>query len=265
MQFLEFGGERFHVALDGPEGAPALMLSNSLASDLAMWDRAGAERSRSISACALRRARPRPEPGPRPALFHRRARPRCAWHHAGAEHRQGRIGAVFPSGGMVGPWLAANAPERLDRVILANTSSHMAPPDIWNARIAATRKDGMAAIADTTIERWFTADFRKRAADDRRNVRAMILATPPHGYTGVCAAIRDMDQREAVRGVKKPVLVIIGTEDPATSPRWAISLAGSIPGAKSVKLDAAHLSNVEQPEAFTEAVVDFLKAIPTPR
>ncbi len=258
MKFLDVGGERFHVALDGPEGAPALMLSNSLASNLAMWDAQVPALAKHFRVVRYDSRGHGQSPAPdRPYSIAELGRDALAIMQALNIAKAHWCG--LSKGGMVGQWLAANAPERLDRVILANTSSRMGPPDIWNARIAATRKDGMAAIADTTIERWFTAGFRKRAADTVATIRAMILATPPQGYAACCAAIRDMDQREAVRGVKKPVMVIIGKEDPATTPEMGDLLAGSIPGAKSVKLDAAHLSNVEQPEAFSKAVVDFLK------
>jgi 3-oxoadipate enol-lactonase len=88
----------------------------------------------------------------------------------------------------------------------------------------------------------------------------MLSTTPPLGYANCCAAIRDMDQREPIRAITNPVLVIIGKVDPATPPAAGQLIAGSIHGAQTVELDAAHLSNLEQPTAFTKAVLDFLQA-----
>jgi 3-oxoadipate enol-lactonase len=258
MPFLDIAGERFHVALDGPEGAPALMLSNSLASNLGMWDLQVPELAKHFRVVRYdSRGHGQSAAPDRPYSIAELGRDALAILQALNISKAHWCG--LSKGGMVGQWLATNAPERFDRVILANTSSHMGPPDVWNTRIATARKGGMAAIADTTIERWFTAGFRGRAADAVAKVKAMILATPVQGYAACCAAIRDMDQRESVRGIKRPVLVIIGKVDPGTTPEMGEQLTASIPGAKSVTLDAAHFSNVEQSAAFTKAVVDFLK------
>lgn len=162
-------------------------------------------------------------------------------------------------GGMTGMSLAVNAPRRLKRIVLADTSTHMPPPEQWNDRIRKVMNEGMASIEQAVLDRWFTPEFQARAPEAVAKVRAMIRATPPQGYAGCCAAIRDMDQRETIRGVRAPVLVIAGARDPATLPDHAQLIHQRIAGSKLVSLDAAHLSNIEQAEAFTEAVVDFLK------
>ena len=110
------------------------------------------------------------------------------------------------------------------------------------------------------IERWFTPEFRAREPDTVDKIVRMLHTTPAHGYAGSCSAIRDMDQRESIRSVTNPVLVVVGSRDPATPPEMGRHIADSIRGARIVTLEAAHLSNIEQAEAFNQAVVDFLTA-----
>jgi 3-oxoadipate enol-lactonase len=163
-------------------------------------------------------------------------------------------------GGMVGMWMLTHASERIERAILANTAAHMGPVELWNGRITTARRGGMEALVDPTIERWFPAEFRASSPETMARMRAMILRTPVAGYEGCCAAIRDMDQRTTIRSIARPVLVIIGARDPATKPEDGRLIASTIPNAQTLVLDAAHISNIEQPEAFTAAVLDFLSA-----
>jgi 3-oxoadipate enol-lactonase len=161
-------------------------------------------------------------------------------------------------GGMVGMWMLTHAPERIGKAVLANTAAHMGPVELWDGRMRTAEKGGMQALVEPTIERWFPEHFRKAAPATMDRMRAMILGTPVEGYRGCCAAIRDMDQRESIRSIAAPVLVIIGSRDPATKPADGELIASSIRGAQVLTLDAAHISNVEQPAAFTAAVASFL-------
>lgn len=163
-------------------------------------------------------------------------------------------------GGMVGQWLGYRAPERLLRLVLANTSAYMGPPAGWAARIAAVSEHGAAALADAVIERWFTPEFRTAHPSRVDHARAMLVRTDPHGYAGCCAAIRDMDLRATAALIDVPTLVIAGARDPATPLDHARFLGGHIPGAALVELDAAHLANLEQPYAFNCALTEFLEA-----
>lgn len=161
-------------------------------------------------------------------------------------------------GGMVGQWLGYRAPERLNRLILANTSAYMGSPAGWASRIAAVSAHGMAALTDAVIERWFTPEFRNAHPVRVDHARAMLLATDPQGYAGCSAAIRDMDLRPTAGCITVPTLVIGGFHDPATPPEHAHFLAEAISDARLVELEAAHLANLEQPFAFNAAVADFL-------
>lgn len=161
-------------------------------------------------------------------------------------------------GGMTGQWLGIHAPDRLQRLILANTSSYMGPPANWDARIAQVRRDGMTSLTQGSIARWFTPDFSAAHPEEIAPITEMLLTTDRVGYAGCCAAIRDMDMRRTVRLITAPTLVIGGLQDRSTPPADSEALAATIPNARLVMLDAAHLSNVECPAEFTRTLFDFL-------
>lgn len=244
---------------DGPERAPVLVLSNSLGTDMRMWA-------------------PQMD-----ALTHdfRVLRYDSRGHGASAApagaYSIDRLGCDvielldslnietvdfcgLSLGGMIGQWLGIREPGRIKRLVLANTSSRMAPPSAWDARIAFVLLDGMAPLAEASVERWFTGDFAARSPDRIAPIRDMLLATDQQGYAGCCAAIRDMDMRRTVQLIEAPTLIIGGTRDSATPPPHSDALASAISGARSVMLNAAHLSNVEQSKDFTDALTWFLKA-----
>jgi 3-oxoadipate enol-lactonase len=161
-------------------------------------------------------------------------------------------------GGMIGIWLGIHAPSRLHRLVLCNTAARIGTKEMWNARIATVRKSGMKSVAAAVIERWFTPEFRASCWEKVAWTQQMIENSPPEGYAACCAAIRDMDQCEAVEQIKVPTLVIYGGNDSVIPPSDSHFLAEQIQGAVTVELAAAHLSNVEQPGLFTEAVSNFL-------
>ncbi|KUR78362.1 3-oxoadipate enol-lactonase [Novosphingobium sp. Fuku2-ISO-50] len=161
-------------------------------------------------------------------------------------------------GGMIGQWLGIREGNRLRRLVLANTSGLMAPASAWDARIGLVRESGMAPLAQASVARWFTEDFAATAPDAIASVLAMLRSIDPQGYAGCCAAIRDMDMRRTASLIGTPTLVIGGAFDPATPPDHSEALVNAIAGARLVMLDAAHLSNVEQPEAFAREVLTVL-------
>jgi 3-oxoadipate enol-lactonase len=250
-----------HHRFDGKVSAPVLVLAHSLGADLTMWDAQAAALSRSFRVLRYDtrgHGRSAVVPGACDiaALAH---------DTLGLLDRLEISRAHFCGlslGGMVGIWLAAHAPERIDRLVLANTAALLGPRENWDARIAAVRAGGMAAIADTVIARWFTPEFSRREPPTIAPVRAAILATPPEGYAACAAAVRDMDQRGSLAAIRAPTLVIAGTHDPATPPALCRQLADAIPGASYTELPAAHLSNVECADAFNAAVLGFLSTPP---
>jgi len=167
-------------------------------------------------------------------------------------------------GGAVGQWLAIHAPQRLSALILANTAPKLGTPDTWNERRKAVLSGGMQAIVDATMQRFFSPD--KQDTVWAQSTRRVILGSDPKGYAACCAALRDTDMRASLSRISSPTLVIGGDRDPSTP--WEGNgsiLAANIPGAKTVLLQTAHLSNLEEPVAFTRAVLDFLRSSPSNR
>jgi 3-oxoadipate enol-lactonase len=157
-------------------------------------------------------------------------------------------------GGAVGMWLAAHAPERVDRLILACTSARFDGADSYRGRAARVRAEGTAPFVDATLDRWFTPRFR-----DRDRFRAMLLDAPRDAYAACCEAVAAWDFRERLGEIAAPTLVVAGAEDPSTPPEHARTIAKGIPGARLVVLDeSAHLANVEQAERFNALLLEEL-------
>ena len=164
-------------------------------------------------------------------------------------------------GGITAMWMGVNAPRRVKSLVLANTAARIGSLEMWTERIAFVKQQGMATLADLTMPRWFTDDFRAREPQTIERFRAMVAACPKEGYLSCCAALRDEDLRDAITGIRCPVLCIAGSADPATPPEALQFIHERIAGSKLLRLDAAHLTNVEQARAFTDAVLEF---IPSP-
>lgn len=258
LQHVTLGdGCRIAWRTDGPVDAPLLLLSNSLGTDMSMWEPQLAAWAKDFRVLRYDQRGHGASSAPSGAYsLDRLGRDVVELLDAlelGPVHFCG-----LSLGGMVGQWLGVREPHRLRRLVLANTSSFMGPPANWDARIALIRDKGMAVLAEASVERWFTGDFAAGAPDVIAAILTTLQATDPVGYAGCCAAIRDMDMRRPVSLIEVPTLVIGGALDPATPPPHSESLADSIEGAKLVMLEAAHLSNVERPDAFARAVLDFL-------
>jgi 3-oxoadipate enol-lactonase len=163
-------------------------------------------------------------------------------------------------GGMIGMWLGANAPERLNKLVLCNTAAKIGTSEVWNARIEAVRKNGMKSVASAVVERWFSPAFREKPPATVSSTLKMLEAANPEGYAACCAAIRDFDFREQLSRIRVPTLVIAGAHDPSTPPADGRFLADQIQGAQYAELDAAHLSNIEAQDRFNNEVAKFLNS-----
>jgi len=259
MPFVDAAGARLFYRFDGPEDRPVLVLSNSLGTDLAMWEpQLAAFTGRFRLLRYDSRGHGRSEAPAGPYTIELLGRDVLALLDGLGLERVSFCG--LSKGGMVGQWLGAHAGERLERLVLANTSACTGSPEVWDQRIATVRAQGMAAVVPALIDRWFTKPFQERAPDEVARIADMLRTTDPEGYAACCAAVRDMDQREAIRGIRVPTLVIAGRHDLATPPDHARLIAERVPGARLVELDTAHLGNVEAAEAFNRAVLDFLAA-----
>jgi 3-oxoadipate enol-lactonase / 4-carboxymuconolactone decarboxylase len=162
-------------------------------------------------------------------------------------------------GGAVGQWIAAQAPERVTHLVLANTSPQFLPRTNWETRIAAVLTGGMHAILDVAMSRFFLPETLAKKNPHAASIRSVLLGTDPVGYTGCCAALRDLNHSDLLRNIRTPTLVIVGDHDVSTP--WnghGERLASGISGAKALHLEAAHLSNIERPRSFTTALLQFL-------
>ena len=258
MTFTQISGARFHYRLDGAADAPIIVLSNSLGTNLAMWDAqipALAQKYRVLRFDSRGHGLSGVAPGP----------------HTIAGLAQDVVGLLdalqIPTAhycgisvsGLIGQWLGIHAAKRFKSLTLCNTAARIGTADGWNTRIAAVKDGGIAPIANGVVARWFTEDFAKRAPAQVEAARQMLLHTPPEGYAATCAALRDEDLREAISRVSLPTLVISGTHDAATTPADGRFVAEKIPGAQYLELNAAHLSNIEAAEPFTAALLKFLE------
>jgi 3-oxoadipate enol-lactonase len=245
-------------SLHGPEDAPALVLSGSLGTTRELWSRQVpplAERFRVLTydhsghgASEL--------PG-QPCTVEALAQGLLGLLDELELERVSLCGVSL--GAMVGMALALHVPDRVERLVLACTSAYLGPPEPWAERARVVRAEGMEAIADTVVGRWFTPALAVHEPETPSRFRAMLVATPREGYARCCEAVGAWDAREWLSLIAAPVLVVAGEDDQATPLAHAGSLAAGIPGARlHVLRDAAHLANVERAEAFTEAVLEHL-------
>jgi 3-oxoadipate enol-lactonase len=259
MPVIDADGCPINVQVDGPQSAPVLMLSNSLGTTMEMWAGQVAPFTQHFRLVRYdRRGHGKSGCPQGPYTMERLGRDVLAVLDRLGIAKTNWCGLSM--GGMVGQWLGANAPERIERLVLTNTSSYFPDKKMWNDRLALVRENGVASFAGSNMERWFTKGFLERAPDAVAPIKAMFAATPLEGYIACGEAVRDMDHRALLPKIKAPTLVIAGRHDPATPLEANEYIKNNIPGAQLAVLDAAHMSNVEQREAYTAAVLGFLRA-----
>ncbi|WP_337043122.1 bifunctional 3-oxoadipate enol-lactonase/4-carboxymuconolactone decarboxylase PcaDC [Emticicia sp. 17c] len=246
-----------HYKLQGTPNSPVLIFSNSLGSEMMMWDELV----------------PHLLPYFRILQYDTRG-------HGGSETTPGpysieKLGkdvielmndldietayyCGLSMGGLIGQWLGLNHPNRFKKLVLSNTGAKIGNDERWNTRIETINKQGMQAIANETMERWFTEDFRRHKPQRVADTKAMFLRCNTAGYTSCCAAIRDADFREKVQNISVETLIITGDEDPVTNVEQAEFLANKIPFAHLKVLHARHLTSTELPKEYAHTLIDFL-------
>jgi 3-oxoadipate enol-lactonase len=256
MPFVEIEELRTHYRITGDKQS-VLVLSNSLGTNFSMWDPQIAELERRFRVLRYdTRGHGQSSVTPGEYSIEQLGRDVLGLLDALRLERVHFCGLSM--GGMIGMWLGIHAPARVDHLVLSNTAARIGTKETWNARIATVRQDGMKPVAAAVIERWFTPEFRGSSPEKVERAQRMIENSPPQGYAACCAAVRDMDGREAIAQITAPTLVIYGAKDPAIPVSDAHFLTERVRGAGKVELDASHLSNVEQADAFTQAVTNFL-------
>ncbi len=249
-----------NAEIDGPRGGEPLLLGGSLGTTLAMWEPQLAALTRTHRVIRFDHRGHGGSPlaqGPY-ALDDLGADVVALMDRLGLE-RAAYVGLSL--GGMVGQWLGINAPERVGRLVLISTSSHMPPPEGWHARAAAVREAGtVGAVADAVLGRWFTPGFAQAQPQVVAHYREMISSSPAEGYAACCEAIAALDLRHELSRIAAPTLVLVGAQDPSTPPVHAETIARAVPGARLEVLDpGAHLLNVERDRDVTRLILEHME------
>ena len=260
MPFATVNGTRIFYRLEGHSGKPVLVLSHSIGTDHGMWASQVADLL------------------PHFQILLYDTRGHGASDAPAGEYSVELLGRDLLAladlltldkfafcglslGGAIGQWLASHASDRLTKLVLANTSPQFTPRSNWENRIKAVNTGGMAAVADIAMQRFFSADTLASNEAYASSIKSVFLGTNPVGYLGCCAALRDFDSRTWFGQVRVPTLIIAGDRDVSTP--WdghGEILARQIPGAQSLRLPAAHLSNLERPRSFSAALLGFMLA-----
>ncbi len=249
---------RIHYRLDGHPHLPLLVLGNSLGTDLFMWEpQMNALMTRFRVLRFDTRGHGASEVREGDTTIERLARDVLGLADVLRVERFAFCGLSL--GAMVGQWLGIHAPGRLERLALSNASPYLPSHESWSARMALARREGMGGLLDMVMPRFFSQAYRERDEPFYHSMRTSFASMSAEGYAACCAAVRDADFRPGLAGIRTPTLVIAGALDTATpAAEHAQLLRQGIPDARWALLDAGHIANVEQPEAFSRALLDFL-------
>ncbi|MEX0957485.1 MAG: 3-oxoadipate enol-lactonase [Rhizobiaceae bacterium] len=259
MRFARVNGVVVHHAVRGPANGPVIVFSNSLGTDFRIWDAVAAAFENDYRLVLYdKRGHGLSEATPAPyALTDHVSDLAALLDHLGI----GRATIVGLSvGGMIAQGLAALRPDLVERLVLSDTAHKIGTDELWNGRIEAVTKDGIASLATPIMERWFTPAYRDPSNPDFVGYTAMLTRTTVDGYAGTCAALRDADLTESTRALKIPVLCIVGDQDGSTPPDLVRSTADLIDGSRfEIVKDAGHLPCIEQPDATAKLIREFLR------
>ncbi|WCB94420.1 3-oxoadipate enol-lactonase 2 [Baekduia alba] len=251
-----------HHEVDGPPDAPPVLFAGSLGTTLRMWDPLLTElgNETALRTIAYDQLGHGASPAPSgPYSVAQLGEAALALLDDLGIARASFVGVSI--GGMVGQWLAAHAPDRVDRLVLLCTSAHLPPPEAWEDRARTVLDSGTVdVIADAVVARWVTPPFAEAHPDVVAWLRAMLATQPPAGYAACCAAIAAMDQRKDLASIAAPTLVIGGAQDHAIPTEHQHHLAREIRGARLEVLDpGAHVVSVERPDAVAHLIADHLE------
>jgi 3-oxoadipate enol-lactonase len=259
MAFAELKDLRMHYEVAGPVGAPVLVFSNSLGTDLSMWDVQAVEFAKKYRVVRYdKRGHGQSSSPAGPYTIEMLGRDVVGLLDFLEFDRVHFCGLSI--GGQTGMWLGVNAAQRLNKLVLSNTAAKIGTTDGWNVRIETVSTSGMKSVAATVVERWFTVGFRAEEPAEVSRIQRVLENANVRGYAGCCAAVRDFDYREKVGEIRTSTMAIAGAHDPATPPgdtRW---VADRIAGSRFVELNASHLSNIEAHERFSAELGAFLAA-----
>lgn len=261
MPVAEVNQTRLNYLLKGPQQGQVVMLSNSLASNLSMWDlqtqeliQAGYQVLRYDTRGHGDSAVPE-----EPYSMEQLLKDAVGLLDSLGLERVHFCGLSL--GGMLGQMLGVRYPHRLHRLLLCSTAAYLGPPQMWEDRMQTARSQGMQPLVQPTIDRWFTQQGQRKLPEQVQKFKNMIQNTPVQGFCGCCAAIRDMDLRQEIVQIKTPTLVVSGELDQGTPVEEARFIQEQIPGARlEVIPQTAHMLNVEQAERFNSILLGFLRS-----
>lgn len=161
-------------------------------------------------------------------------------------------------GGLTGQWLAIHHPDRFNHVVVCNTASKIGQEQAWLERAALVREQGLEPISNTAASRWFTEPFIKSNAKMVAKLSQELAQGSPEGYASCCEALAQADLREDIKSISIPVLVVAGSKDPVTTVKDGQFMVNNIRSSALFEIDASHISNIEQPNAFNQALTQFI-------
>lgn len=261
MPSISAKGVELHYELSGPAEAPVVVFSNSIGTTLEMWDaQVPALSGRYRCLRYDTRGHGRSEVIDRPAAIGDLAADLAGLLDALGIEKAHIVGLSL--GGMTAQAFAVSHPDRVAGLVLMATAAHLPPPEGWEQRAQTVCRDGMGAIVNAVIPRWFTPPFIESSAEAVAAIRERLLRNDPRGYAACCRAIRDMDLRNAIPAIKAPTLIIAGADDPATPVPMMEDIRARIPDAEMVILPrAAHLLAIERADRVNRHLLGFLDAL----
>ena len=257
MPIAENGDLRIHYELTGAGDGPVLMLANAIGSNLHMWDKAlpSFEKSYRVVRYDMRGHGESSVPPPPYTIDQLGGDVLFLLDSLGI----GRASLCGLSlGGLIAMWIGIHAPERLSRMVLANTAARIGTREGWEERMKTVQASGMEPVALASPARWFTRIYQEQSPEEMDRARAMIATTDAAGYAGCCAVLRDTDLRNQIGTIEASCLVIAGAHDPSTPPEEGRAIQSALRDGKYVELDASHLSAWERAEEFAGVVLAFL-------
>ncbi|MGK5041918.1 3-oxoadipate enol-lactonase [Janthinobacterium sp. GB1R12] len=256
-KMCEVDGTRIHYRTDGERGKPCLVLSNSLGTDLSMWDAQAAALAGDFFVVRYdTRGHGQSASGSAPFGIERLGLDVVALLDHLDVQRAAFCGISM--GGLTGQWLGIHQPQRLTQLVLANTAARIGGAAPWQLRAEQVRRDGMTAVAENAAARWFTPQFIAREADAVTRLVDILRGQDAGGYAACCDVLAQTDLHAGVGTISVPTLIIAGEHDPVTTiddGRW---LQQQIAGACLASLPASHISNVEAADLFTAQLRTFL-------
>ncbi|WP_080059512.1 bifunctional 3-oxoadipate enol-lactonase/4-carboxymuconolactone decarboxylase PcaDC [Spirosoma aerolatum] len=258
MAYLQINGNAIHYQLEGLEQGPVLLFSNSLGSDLTMWnDVVEPLRSHFRILRYDTTGHGQTPPSQEPISI--------------ADLGQDVLGLLdalgiaqvnfcgLSMGGLIGQWLAVHHPDRINKLVLCNTAARIGTVNAWSERINTVSQQGISAIADAVLNRWLTDGFQQANPESTARLLTMVKANTAEGHVACSAVLRDTDLRATIHHITAPTLIIAGTYDPVTTVSDGQFMQQEIPNAQLCELSAAHMSVVEKADAVVQLLLAFLE------